>query len=228
MPGYFIHLAVCGKNSLENRSFVCGVEAPDILKKHLKDSNENLEIAREKYEKMKTNDMPDYSVFVDRLLQTEKRGSTDGMHYGKSSSTNVRAFWNDLSKEQRDMPFYKGYVWHLLTDAIMYGRLNIDKMFTNVLQQRGVTKEEWDKERAHEVDVLHTDWDKTNELVRTTYPEIFLTPEVEELNVVQFVADENLTYVNWSLIKNTIDYLRSFDPLNGDMENIIEEILSNI
>ena len=35
MPGYYLHLAACKESSLENRSFVLGVEAPDMLKKHV-------------------------------------------------------------------------------------------------------------------------------------------------------------------------------------------------
>ena len=53
------------------------------------------------------------------------------------------------------MPFYKGYAWHLLTDAIMYGRLDINARFTKTLEARNVTVEEWAKERAKEVEILH-------------------------------------------------------------------------
>ena len=36
MPGYYIHLATITGKSAQNRSFVCGVETPDILKKPMK------------------------------------------------------------------------------------------------------------------------------------------------------------------------------------------------
>ena len=36
MPGYYIHLASSNEKALKNRSFVLGVEAPDMLKKHVK------------------------------------------------------------------------------------------------------------------------------------------------------------------------------------------------
>lgn len=228
MPGYYVHLATVSGESAKNRSFICGVEAPDILKKHLKDAGGDFEKARLKYEAMRTEDMPDYSVFVHRLFQEEKSGTTDGMHFGKSSSTNVRAFWTSLSKLQRQNPFYKGYAWHLLTDAIVYGRLNINARFERTLRSRNVPIEEWATERAKEVEILHADWDKTNAKVREAYPEVKLTAEVEELNVVHFAESDILTYVDWPLLKSTIDYLRSFDPLSGDMDIIIETILCNI
>ena len=63
MPGYYLHFAACGGDLLKNRSFVCGVEAPDILKKHLKICDGNLKKARAMYDAMRTGDMPDYSEF---------------------------------------------------------------------------------------------------------------------------------------------------------------------
>ncbi len=221
MPGYYLHLAACGGKLLENRSFVLGVEAPDILKKHLKMSGGNIVKARAKYDSLHTEDMPDYSDFEVRVQQKEVRGSLDGMHYGKSSSTNVRAFWNGLSEAQKNTAFYRGYAWHLLTDAIMYAKLDIDTRFAKVLGDKLYDEEL----RRKEVEKLHLDWDKTNTLVRTTYPEVALTPEVEELNVVSFETGE-LVYVDWNILKESIDFLRTFDPLNGDMEEIMEVVLN--
>ena len=105
MPGYYLHLAACGGKLLENRSFVLGVEAPDILKKHLKDADGDIEKARAKYDSLRTGDMPDYSDFEVRVQQKESRGKREGMHYGKSSSTNVKAFWNSLTEEQKKQAF---------------------------------------------------------------------------------------------------------------------------
>jgi hypothetical protein len=132
----------------------------------------------------------------------------------------VRAFWSQLSGEQRNTSFYRGYAWHLLTDAIMYAKLDIDARFSKVLGDKLYDEEL----RWKEVEKLHLDWDKTNTLVRDTYPEVVLTPEVEELNVVGF-EDGELIYVDWRILKQTIDFLRTFDPLSGDMDAIIEEIL---
>ena len=220
MPGYYLHLAACGGELLKNRSFVLGVEAPDILKKHLKDAGGDIEKARAKYNSLRTGDMPDYSDFEIRVQQKESRGKLDGMHYGKSSSTNVRAFWNGLLETQKKTAFYRGYVWHLLTDTIMYARLDIDARFAKVLGDKLYDEEL----RWKEVEKLHLDWDKTNTLVKATYPDVALTPEVEELNVVGFETGE-LVYVDWYILKETIDFLRSFDPLLGDMDVIMEEVL---
>ena len=217
MPGYYLHLAACGGDLLKNRSFVLGVEAPDILKKHFKDAGGDIEKARAKYNSLKTGDMPEYSDFEVRVQQKESRGELQGMHYGKSSSTNVKAFWDSLTDEQKNTAFYRGYAWHLLTDAIMYAVLDIDSRFAKVLGDNLYNEEL----RWKEVEKLHSDWDKTNSLVRERYPEVELTPEVEELNVVGFETGE-LVYVDWRSLKETIDFLRTIDPLNGNMDLIIK------
>ena len=197
MPGYMLHLAACNEEVLKNRSFVVGVEAPDILKKHFKIYGD-IDKARDKYNlSLKTEDMPDYSELEERVQQKEQKGMTEGLHYGVSSSPDIKLFWNSLSIKQRKMLFYKGYAWHLLTDAIMYDRLDIDSKF--------------DKK-----------------LVRDTYKGIELPAEVEELGSVKFIDDGELEYVDWDTLKETIDYLRTFDPINGDMDSIIEAVLSNI
>ena len=128
---------------------------------------------------------------------------------------------------QKANPFYRGYVWHLLTDAIMYGRLDIDAKFQKVLDENQGHLDIGELKKG-EVKKLHADWDKTNARVRDTYPEVSLPDEVKELGVVQFITEGDLVYVDWSLLKETIDYLRTFDPLNGDMESIIENVLNSI
>ena len=226
MPGYYLHFAACGGKSLENRSFVLGVEAPDILKKHLKVCG-GIEAARAKYESIRTDDAPEYHEFEIRVQQKETHGSTDGLHYGRSSSPDIKAFWYGLSENQKNNPFYRGYAWHLLTDAIMYGRLDIDAKFQKFLEEnQGL--DNIDELRKVEVKKLHTDWDKTNACVREAYPEISLPEEVKELGVVQYITEGELVYVDWRVLKDTIKYLRSFDPINGDMAAIIETVLSNI
>lgn len=224
MPGYYIHLAACGGHSLENRSFVLGVEAPDMLKKHVKIYG-GIDAARAKYNELRTDEMPEYIELQPRIQQDETANSNDGLHYGCSSRPGVKACWQGLSKEQKANPFYRGYVWHLLTDTIMYRRLNIEVKFVNVLKKN---KDCQDLEAFwnSELEKLHMDWNKINAFVRDSYPEVSLTDEIKELGVVQFITDGELFYVEWSLIKETIDYLRTFDPLNGDMEMIIESVLN--
>ena len=55
-----------------------------------------------------------------------------------------------------------------------------------------------------------------------------LVDEVKELGVVQFIEEGELVYVDWHILKDTIDYLRTFDPLGGDMDSIIEDVLGSI
>ncbi len=226
MPGYYLHLASCETHCLENRSFVLGVEAPDILKKHVKFCG-GIEGAHAKYDSLRTSEMPDYSELLPRIQQKESANSSDGLHYGLSSNPDVRACWLGLSKKQKDNPFYRGYVWHLLTDAIMYGRLNIDAKFQKVLTENQ-GQQDVEVLKKEEVKKLHADWDKTNARVRETYPGVSLPDEVKELGVVQFITEGDLFYVEWPLLKETIEYLRTFDPLNGNMEKIIVEVLCHI
>ena len=222
MPGYYLHFAACREDSLKNRSFVLGVEAPDILKKHVKFYG-GVEAAHAKYDSLRTSEMPAYSELQARILQKERAGSNEGLHYGLSSKPDVIACWNGLSEKQKENPFYRGYVWHLLTDAIMYGRLNIDAKFMKVLQENeGNPNLEEIKVNARKS--LHDDWDKTNALVRDRYPEIAIPEEVQELGVVKFIEEGDLVYVDWHILEDTIEYLRTFDPLNGDMNAIIEEL----
>lgn len=66
MPGYLIHLASCQTKLLKNRSFVLGVEAPDLLKKYYKMTKDINEVQK-KYETLKTEDMPDFERLSKRI-----------------------------------------------------------------------------------------------------------------------------------------------------------------
>ena len=114
-----------------------------------------------------------------------------------------------------------------MTDAIMYGRLDIETKLKKVLQE-SQDSSDIDELYKTERQKLHDDWDKTNALVRKTYPEVTLTEEVKELGVVKFITEGELVYVDWVLLKDTIDYLRNFDPLNGDVDSIIKEVMESI
>ena len=169
MPGYYLHLASSNEKALKNRSFVLGVEAPDMLKKHVKVYGE--ERAKAEYNFLKTDQMPPYDVFKSRIKQKEDGKRKSGLHYGHSSNPGVKEYWSRLTAEQKKNPFYRGYVWHLLTDAILYGRLNIEAKAAKIPKE----------DMAAEIKKLHDDWDRTNARVRDTYPEVSLTKEVKEL-----------------------------------------------
>lgn len=226
MPGYYLHLAACGGHSLNNRSFVLGVEAPDILKKHVKFCG-GIEEAHAKYDSLRTSEMPEYCELQPRIQQKETANSNEGLHYGLSSKPDVKSCWSALSDIQKANPFYRGYVWHLLTDAIMYGRLDIEGKFQKVLLANKDNPNIAELQKT-EVKKLHADWDKTNARVRNTYPEVSLPEEVKELGVVQFINEGELVYVDWDVLRETIEYLRTFDPLHGDMDSIIRSVLENI
>lgn len=223
MPGYYIHFAACNSKSRENVSFLRGIEAPDILKKHFRMYGTSG--ARQKYDFLQTPEMPDYKVLEERIQQKEKIGSTDGLHYGVSSQPNVGAFWKSLSNQERANPFYKGYLWHLITDAVVYALLDIDKKFEQVIKQTPPDVN-IDELRKTETKKLHSDWDRLNACVRDRYPDVVLTQEVLELGVVNFIEDKNFSYVNPFVVYKGIDYLRSFNPIEAD-ENIIKVILEN-
>ncbi len=225
MPGYYVHSAVCNPVTRKNLSFVRGVEAPDILKKYFK--LYGLPGAKEKYnDTLKTVDMPDFTELEERIQQKEIMGAGTGLHYGLSSQPDVLLCWNSLSTEEQKQPFYRGYVWHLLTDYKIYQVLDIDAKFVEFMEaNKDKSQEEMVELKKQEVKKLHTDWDKTNQKIKDTYPEVWLTPEVEELGIVQFIKEGPLFYVDWEALKQTIDYLRSFDPLHGDMDAIIAEII---
>ena len=117
MPGYSAHLAATKKESRENISFLIGVEMPDILKAFVR--KYTLEGARQKYNEIKTKDMPDFSYFEKRVQEKDDK-LEKGMHYGSSDVPNIHSFWDSLTIEEKNNPFYRGYLWHLLTDFYAY------------------------------------------------------------------------------------------------------------
>lgn len=225
MPGYLLHYAAVKPELFVNRSFMLGVEAPDILKKHIKIYG--IDGARCKYNWLRTAEMPCYERLEERASQSETPDSANGLHYGVSSNPNIWACWSELTDEEKNNPFFRGYVWHLLTDYIIYKRLDINQKFTEILMPFKDEQNfaEIQKKAKNE---LHQDWDKTNFRVKETYPEIVLSGEVIDLDVVKYINDEKLIYINWPVLKSTIGFLRTFDPLNAtpsEMEDIMQEII---
>lgn len=220
MPGYAIHYVSCLPKLLENASFVKGVESPDILKKWFKMGG--IELARKNYQNIWEKGMPDFKVFEERIQETESGTLTKGLHYGPSSNPNIIFFWINLSPEEKNNPFYKGYLWHLLTDYAIYKKLNIDAKFSETLK-RFENKPSFDILKKNEIARLHKDWDKTNQLVKDTYPNFWLPTEVVNLNVVNFISGEPY-YVEWEVLKETIDFLRTLNCLE-DPDGTITKVL---
>ena len=222
MPGYYVHLAASNKKARKNRSFVCGVETPDLLKYYL--STYGIVGAKNKYNIIKTTDMPDFSYFEYRLQQEERNNLPVGMHYGCSSNPNVLSFWNSLTETQKTNPFYIGYLWHLLTDLLMYSYLDIDSKF-NDFKNKHLDDKNLNNLLLLEVDKLHTDWDKTNAKIRDTYPDVIIPQEIKELNIIKFLDDNQTSYVDWNIIKSLTDYMRLYNPLSDNIDSVIDSVL---
>ena len=122
MPGYNVHLAATNPRARRNNSFLKGMEMPDILKAFVQ--KYTLDGARKKYNEIKTPDMPDFSFFEQRVLSRDDE-MEEGMHYGASATPNIHLFWDSLEEKEKNNPFYRGYLWHLLTDFYTYQTLQI-------------------------------------------------------------------------------------------------------
>lgn len=223
MPGYYIHLAASNKLARKNRSFICGVEMPDLLKHYSK--LYKLDDIRQKYDDIKTKDMPDFSFFEARVQQKEKNNSSDGMHFGWSSNPDISFFWNSLTDSQKQNPFFIGYLWHLLTDLLIYTYLDIDTKFVNFNLEHANDKNLNDLINL-EMKKLHDDWDKTNDKICKMYPDVVIPQEILELKIIKYIADDKTFYVDWNVIKPLIDFMQVFDPLNQDINKIIEDIMN--
>ncbi len=224
MPGYYAHLATVNPVVSKNRSFIYGVEMPDLLKKSYKLAG--LIYAEEKYPLLPIQDMRFFSFFEERVQQdADDKDSTNGLHYGWSSSPDIYLFWNSLSSNQKNNSFFIGYLWHLLGDKLVYSWLDIEGKFNSFLEQH---KNDPNLSTLMELEYkkLHNDWDKLNALIRDRYPDVILTPEVIELDFVKYDYDSHMDYVDWNIVKKIIDYMRSINPLEEDMEIIINEFMS--
>lgn len=216
MPGYVIHLASINNNNRNKRDFVLGVEAPDILKKHLKIYT-TLEAARDKYNSLKVGDMPEYSTLVARIQQKEDIGSDTGLHYGVSSNPNIELYWNSLIEREKNSNFYRGYLLHLLTDKIVYKALDLDNKFKKMIES--YSGDDLENYKKTLVKSLHTDWDKTNTILKNKY-NTELTPEVEELGVVGFNSSTDLVFIDINTLINCIDKLRNIDILSCSIKEL--------
>lgn len=223
MPGYYFHLAACNELANKNRSFELGVEAPDLLKKYYKMLG--LEEACKKYNSIRTSEMPDFSYFELRVQQREDINNKDGLHYGISSNPDVIGFWNSLSDDEKKNPFYIGYLWHLLTDLLVYSFIDIDSKLED-FKNKYAKEENFQDLLKAEIKKLHSDWDKTNANIRDFYTNVILPQEIQELGIVKFVNDEETSYLEWNKIKPLIDYMRSFNPTSDNMDFIINDIMS--
>lgn len=59
-----------------------------------------------------------------------------------------------------------------------------------------------------------------------TYPDIILTSEVIELGILKFIDDVKINYIDWNIIKFLTDYMIVFEPLNQNIDAIIEDVMN--
>ena len=220
MPGYLIHFASCYPGSLSSQSFRIGVEAPDLLKTYYK--RFGLNGARKKWETLRISGIPSFERFEKRVQQPPLKGSSDGLHFGKSSSPDLNAFWNSLSMPEQYSPFWRGYLWHLVTDKVFYKKLNIESLFKKKMAEAH-GKNSLEHARAE----LHKDWDRTNSIVLARFPHLCIPLEIQELNVINFIEDRNFCYVSELILIDTIEYLRKFDPLSDGIWHTIRFLLDS-
>lgn len=222
MPGYYAHLASCHEKALLNPSFRLGVEIPDLLKTYYKVSPN---YAQEKYNLLKTKDMPEYSYFAKRLKEEERPNVPKGMHYGLSNNPNVLYFFSSLSNTEKTNPFFLGYLWHLLTDLLCYQSLNVDNIFNEYLKTQDISQK--NNLLSHKLSIIHEDWDKINKKILEQYPSLNIPSEIKELDFINF-KEGNPLFINETILFKIISYLRDINPLDANMLDIINNIYSLI
>ena len=77
--------------------------------------------------------------------------------------------------------------------------------------------------------LLEEDWYKINTLLSDAYSDVQMTPEVAQLgtNLQAHAPNMELALIDWDVLIQSIDWLRSYDPLAPNIDDTIEEILSN-
>ena len=232
MHSYYPYWASACPEAKQNRAFVVGLEIPDLLNDYRQKYKKNgLSEAHAVYMMLQeeVSGLPDFNrFFAERLQQKERMGCTFGLHFGEKERPDVKVFWNWLPNSEKDNPFWRGFLWHLLTDALIKPRLDTSaKVKAHIDAQR--TGNSIDVKAMQAANgMLEADWRKVNYLLLSKYPDVKVTPEVEELgtNIVQNGSAMNLQFIDWTILTAFIDFLRSFDPLGDNINETIKQILS--
>lgn len=232
MHSYFQYWASACPEAKQVRAFVIGLEIPDLLKDYRKKYKNGLAEANAVYKTLQeeTNGLPDFSkYFSERLMQKERLGSSFGMHFGKKSCPNVKAFWNWVPDSQKANPFWRGYLWHLISDRVINPRLNINQKIKTLSETKKISQKELGTFMQEEVTpILEKDLHKVNILLSDAYSDVQMTPEVEELGItLHAYPDMELSFIDWNVFIQSVGWLRSYDPLAPNIDDTIEEILSN-
>lgn len=232
MHSYFPYWASACPEAKQVRAFVIGLEIPDLLKDYRKKYKNGLAEANAVYEALQkeTDGLPDFSkYFSERLMQKERLGSSFGMHFGKKLCPNVKAFWNWVPDSEKANPFWRGYLWHLISDRVINPRLNINQKIKTLSETKKISQKELGTFMQEEVTpILEKDLHKVNILLSDAYSDVQMTPEVEELGItLHAYPDMELSFIDWNVFIQSVGWLRSYDPLAPNIDDTIEEILSN-
>ena len=232
MHSYFQYWASACPEAKQVRAFVIGLEIPDLLKDYRKKYKNGLAEANAVYEALQkeTDGLPDFSkYFSERLMQKERLGSSFGMHFGKKLCPNVKAFWNWVPDSQKANPFWRGYLWHLISDRVINPRLNINQKIKTLSETKKISQKELGTFMQEEVTpILEKDLNKVNILLSDAYSDVQMTPEVEELGItLHAYPDMELSLIDWNVFIQSVGWLRSYDPLAPNIDDTIEEMLSN-
>lgn len=232
MHSYFPYWASACPEAKQVRAFVIGLEIPDLLKDYRKKYKNGLAEANAEYSILQeeTDGLPDFSkYFSERLMQKERLGSSFGMHFGKKLCPNVKAFWNWVPDSQKANPFWRGYLWHLISDRVINPRLNINQKIKTLSETKKISQKELGTFMQEEVTpILEKDLHKVNILLSDAYSDVQMTPEVEELGItLHAYPDMELSFIDWNVFIQSVGWLRSYDPLAPNIDDTIEEILSN-
>ena len=232
MHSYFQYWASACPEAKQVRAFVIGLEIPDLLKDYRKKYKNGLAEANAVYEALQkeTDGLPDFSkYFSERMMQKERLGSSFGMHFGKKLCPNVKAFWNWVPDSQKANPFWRGYLWHLISDRVINPRLNINQKIKTLSETKKISQKELGTFMQEEVTpILEKDLNKVNILLSDAYSDVQMTPEVEELGItLHAYPDMELSLIDWNVFIQSVGWLRSYDPLAPNIDDTIEEILSN-
>lgn len=195
MPGYKIHDAVGNLTKMENLAYRKGLNAPDYFKK-IK-SKEDFDSYFEGCDKQ---DILSYVEFLEIVQNT---------HFGYSSNPDIKEFLSlefvDLGKD-----FWEGYLIHLITDKEIYKPEN-ECIDWSKFQEEGSKKE-----------ILHNDWDITNQIVNNEF-HIPILPEIEKLGLVKYL-DGTSRYVHPERVLDVIYKIRKIasnsDRLNAYLKDL--------
>ena len=226
MPNSYVHLVCCNPKLLENRSFVIGNEAPHLLKVWFK--QEGMDKTRVEYLSIQQKDMPAFCTLEERISQKERWAYDSGLHFGKKDNPHIDAFWQALSPDERKSDFWRGYLWHLLTDMFIHSKLALKEKLDSKMRAFEGSQDQKEFFLRKEASRMNDDWRKVNSLLLHTYPEVNLTHEIRNLDEIHFICPDTLDYIYWPDLKDYINYLRSFNPLSQDIEKIMREIQGKI